>query len=207
MQPGCLDLTFQDERRAARVLSQRHRAQERQDALFEMLKKPMDLLLVVGGYNSSNTAHLVEIAEPEVSTFFIRSAACIRSLEEIVHYDLHRREEVTSSGAEWLDLEKSVTVGITAGASCPNNLIEETIFKVFELRGVPRDVEQAREDLLGEESESDFFLLMRAWRYAERERFDLEACRRLGIHAQAARQVPRTSPGHRAGGRTTRQRA
>jgi 4-hydroxy-3-methylbut-2-enyl diphosphate reductase len=113
--------------------------QERQDALFEMLKKPMDLLLVVGGYNSSNTAHLVEIAEPEVPTFFIRGASCIRSLEEIVHYDLHRKEEVTSSYAKWLDRETPVTVGITAGASCPNNLIEETIFKVFELRGVPRD--------------------------------------------------------------------
>jgi 4-hydroxy-3-methylbut-2-enyl diphosphate reductase len=113
--------------------------QERQDALFEMLKKPMDLLLVVGGYNSSNTAHLVEIAEPEVPTFFIRSASCIRSLEEIVHYDLHRGEEVTSGSAAWLDPEKPVTVGITAGASCPNNLIEETIFKVFGLRGVSRE--------------------------------------------------------------------
>ena len=113
--------------------------QERQDALFDMLKKPMDLLLVVGGYNSSNTAHLVEIAEPEVPTFFIRGASCIRSLEEIVHYDLHRKEEVSSSYAKWLDPERPVTVGITAGASCPNNLIEETIFKVFELRGVPHD--------------------------------------------------------------------
>lgn len=70
--------------------------QERQDALFEMLKKPMDLLLVVGGYNSSNTTHLVEIAEPELPTFFIRDSSCIRSLEKIVHYDLHHREEKTS---------------------------------------------------------------------------------------------------------------
>ncbi len=113
--------------------------QERQDALFEMLKKPMDMLLVVGGYNSSNTAHLVEIAEPEVPTFFIRSASCIRSLEEIVHYDLHRSEEITSRYAKWMDRDTPVTVGVTAGASCPNNLIEETIFKVFELRGLPRD--------------------------------------------------------------------
>jgi 4-hydroxy-3-methylbut-2-en-1-yl diphosphate reductase len=77
--------------------------QERQDALFEMLKKPMDVLLVVGGYNSSNTAHLVEIAEPEVPTFFIRDASCIRSLEEIVHYDLHRKQEITSRHDKWLD--------------------------------------------------------------------------------------------------------
>ncbi len=70
--------------------------QERQDALFEMLRKPMDLLLVVGGYNSSNTSHLVEIAEPLVPTFFIRDASCIKSLEEIVHFDLHQRRETTS---------------------------------------------------------------------------------------------------------------
>ena len=59
----------------------------------------------------------------------------------------------------------------------------------FLLRGVDRRTEELREEVLGEESESDFFLLMRAWRYAERESFDLDACRRLGIHAQAARQV------------------
>ena len=59
----------------------------------------------------------------------------------------------------------------------------------FLLRGVPRDVEQAREDVLGDETESDFFLLMRAWRYADRANFSMDACRRLGLHAQAARQV------------------
>jgi 4-hydroxy-3-methylbut-2-enyl diphosphate reductase len=113
--------------------------QERQDALFEMLRKPMDLLLVVGGYNSSNTAHLVEIAEPEVPTFFIRGASCIKSLEEIVHYDLHRREEKSSDYSRLFSDDRPVSVGITAGASCPNNLIEETLVKVFELRGISRE--------------------------------------------------------------------
>jgi ATP-dependent helicase HrpB len=59
----------------------------------------------------------------------------------------------------------------------------------FLLRGVPRDVEQAREDVLGEEHQSDFFLAMRAWRFADQNNFSVDACRRLGIHAQAARQV------------------
>ena len=59
----------------------------------------------------------------------------------------------------------------------------------FLLRGVPRDVEEAREDLMGEEHESDFFLLMRAWRFADQNRYAVDACRRLGIHAQGARQV------------------
>jgi 4-hydroxy-3-methylbut-2-enyl diphosphate reductase len=112
--------------------------QERQDALFEMLQKPMDMLLVVGGYNSSNTSHLVEIAEPLVPTFFIRDASCIKSLGEIFHFDLHHRREITTY-ASLLASGDPITVGITAGASCPNNLIEETLFKVFELRGVARE--------------------------------------------------------------------
>ena len=59
----------------------------------------------------------------------------------------------------------------------------------FLLRGVGREVEDRRTELLGEEPESDFFRLMRAWRYADRAGFSLDACRRLGVHAQAARQV------------------
>lgn len=109
--------------------------QERQDALFEMLKTKMDLLLVVGGYNSSNTAHLVEIGEKELPTFFIRDASQIKSLEEIVHYDLHHSRETTSNYAEVISGKVNVIIGITAGASCPNNLIEETVRRVFALRG------------------------------------------------------------------------
>ncbi len=110
--------------------------QERQDALFEMLEQPMDLMLVVGGYNSSNTTHLVEIAEQELPTFFIRNASCLKDLEEVVHFDLHRKSEVASSYPAAILGEGPVTVGITAGASCPNNLIEDTILKIFALRGV-----------------------------------------------------------------------
>jgi ATP-dependent helicase HrpB len=59
----------------------------------------------------------------------------------------------------------------------------------FLLRGVDKRTEESREEALGEEHESDFFLLMRAWRYADKANYSLEACRRLGIHAQGARQV------------------
>jgi ATP-dependent helicase HrpB len=59
----------------------------------------------------------------------------------------------------------------------------------FLLRGADKRTEEAREDTLGEEHESDFFLLMRAWRYAHQANYSLDACRRLGIHAQGARQV------------------
>ena len=112
--------------------------QERQDALFDMLREPPDLLLVVGGYNSSNTSHLVEIGEEKLPTFFIRDHECLRSVAEIIHYDLHARVE-KQSYAEKLLGRDAIVIGITAGASCPNNLIEETILRIFELRGVPRE--------------------------------------------------------------------
>lgn len=116
--------------------------QERQDALFDLLREKLDLLLVVGGYNSSNTTHLVEIGEKELPTFFIRSAGCLVSLEEILHYDIHRKEEVSIYSNLFASSEP-IHVGITAGASCPNNLIEDTILKVFELRGIDAETVRA----------------------------------------------------------------
>ncbi|MCB1065244.1 MAG: 4-hydroxy-3-methylbut-2-enyl diphosphate reductase [Verrucomicrobiae bacterium] len=109
--------------------------QERQDALFELLNKKMDLLFVVGGYNSSNTTHLVEIGEKELPTFFIQDASCLKSLDEIIHFDLEKRSEVTGYSDVLMSGEEAV-IGVTAGASCPANLIEDTILKVFALRGV-----------------------------------------------------------------------
>ena len=109
--------------------------QERQDALHEMLRQPPDLLLVIGGYNSSNTAHLVEIAAPVTPTFFIRNADCLESLGHILHFDLDAKSETRVAINDLLDPAKPVTIGITAGASCPANLIEETIRRVLDLRG------------------------------------------------------------------------
>ncbi len=109
--------------------------QERQDSLFDMLAQPLDVLLVVGGYNSSNTTHLVEIGEKQLPTFFIRTAECLKSFAEIVHFDLHLKAEKTSYSTK-LASDEHVVVGVTAGASCPNNLIEDTILRIFELRGV-----------------------------------------------------------------------
>ncbi len=107
--------------------------QERQDALKEMLASPMDLLLVIGGYNSSNTSHLAEMGEAQLPTYFIRNAHRLESRQRIVHFDQHAKEEIATEN--WLP-ERPLTVGLTAGASCPNNLIEETILRLFALHGV-----------------------------------------------------------------------
>ena len=110
--------------------------QERQDALRELLDVRMNLLLVVGGYNSSNTSHLAEMGEEKLPTYFVRNASRLVSTTEILHYDLHERQEIIAK--DWLP-DGPIVVGITAGASCPNNLIEETLVRLYELRGISRE--------------------------------------------------------------------
>ena len=107
--------------------------QDRQDALQKLLADPLDLLLVVGGYNSSNTSHLAEMGEAQLPTYFIKNAAKMVSEKVIQHYNQHLHKEVETH--DWFPCGQ-ITVGITAGASCPNNLIEDTIRRLFELRGI-----------------------------------------------------------------------
>jgi 4-hydroxy-3-methylbut-2-enyl diphosphate reductase len=107
--------------------------QDRQDALGKLLQQPLDLLLVIGGYNSSNTSHLAEMGEAKLPTFFIKNAAEMESDTVIHHYNMHDHKEMETP--DWLP-SGEITVGITAGASCPNNLIEDTIRRLFELRGI-----------------------------------------------------------------------
>jgi 4-hydroxy-3-methylbut-2-enyl diphosphate reductase len=107
--------------------------QDRQDALQKLLAQPLDLLLVIGGYNSSNTSHLAEMGEAKLPTYFIKNAAKMVSEQLIKHYSLHEQTEVES--CDWLP-RGPLTVGVTAGASCPNNLIEDVIRRLFEFRGV-----------------------------------------------------------------------
>ncbi|HOX04161.1 MAG TPA: 4-hydroxy-3-methylbut-2-enyl diphosphate reductase [Candidatus Paceibacterota bacterium] len=108
--------------------------QERQDALQKLLADPLDLLLVIGGYNSSNTSHLAEMGMSRLPTFFVKNASMLVSSDRILHFDLHRKQEIESR--HWLHPGPAI-VGITAGASCPNNLIEDIIRRLFDLRGIP----------------------------------------------------------------------
>ena len=107
--------------------------QDRQDALQKLLTEPLALLIVIGGYNSSNTSHLAEMGEKVLPTYFIKNAAKMESAALIRHWDQHNHVELTTPN--WLP-SGTITVGVTAGASCPNNLIEDTIRRLFELRGV-----------------------------------------------------------------------
>jgi 4-hydroxy-3-methylbut-2-enyl diphosphate reductase len=107
--------------------------QERQDALIELLREPPDLMLVVGGYNSSNTTHLADMGKQKVPTYFVLNASCLESPRVIRHFDTHGHREVVAE--DWLPAGP-ITVGITAGASCPGNLIEDVLRRLLHLRGI-----------------------------------------------------------------------
>ena len=116
--------------------------QDRQDALRDLLNRPMDLLLVVGGYNSSNTSHLAEMGEAKLPTYFIKDAEEMVSAAKLNHFLQDKHEMAVAEN--WLPTEGDLTLGVTAGASCPNNLIEEVILRAYELRG--ESTEPARLD-------------------------------------------------------------
>jgi 4-hydroxy-3-methylbut-2-enyl diphosphate reductase len=115
--------------------------QDRQDAVEALLAEPLDVMLVVGGYNSSNTISLATICAARVRTYHVEDAGCIDPDSRTVrHLPIGAHDEVVT--ADWLPVAGAVRVGITAGASTPNNKIGETVARVFATRGLnPRDVE------------------------------------------------------------------
>jgi 4-hydroxy-3-methylbut-2-en-1-yl diphosphate reductase len=108
--------------------------QDRQDAVQRLLEEDLSLMLVIGGYNSSNTNHLAEMAAQRVPTFHIEDAGCLLDAESIRHKPV--REKTPVLGRGWLPSGKAV-IGITAGASTPNNRIGEVVERVLEFRGLP----------------------------------------------------------------------
>ncbi len=111
--------------------------QERQDAVLDMVQKnKLDMMLVIGGYNSSNTNHLAVMASQHCPTFHIDDPACMISADEIRHKQIGGSEIVTTR--DWLR-DSNLKIGMTAGASTPNNKIGEAIAKLLTLRGI--DVE------------------------------------------------------------------
>ncbi len=112
--------------------------QDRQNALFSLLEKPLEAMFIIGGYNSSNTTHLAHIAARKLPTFFVKEASCLQSLSAIRSFDLKAKAEVEMAlPAEAADLSRPWRIGITAGASCPANVIEQVIRRLAELRGCP----------------------------------------------------------------------
>jgi 4-hydroxy-3-methylbut-2-enyl diphosphate reductase len=105
--------------------------QERQDAMFELVEDKLDLMVVIGGYNSSNTTHLQEIAiERGIPSYHIDSADRIGPGNQVEHKPLHRDLEIQEN---WLPAGE-IVVGITSGASTPDRVVEAVIEKIFALK-------------------------------------------------------------------------
>ncbi len=107
---------------------------DNQSAATGMLQTPAQLAIVVGGYNSSNTTHLVELCEEKLPTYFINSEEKILSAKEILHYNFHTHQELLSTG--YLPQATPVDILITSGASCPDAVVEAVIRKLASFYGI-----------------------------------------------------------------------
>jgi 4-hydroxy-3-methylbut-2-enyl diphosphate reductase len=105
---------------------------ENQDATLALIEDGADLALVVGGYNSSNTSHLVELCEAKLPTYFVYDAGEIESPRSIRHWDMHAK--IVCETTDWLPTNppdgRPVDIVLTAGASCPDALLDDVLCKV-----------------------------------------------------------------------------
>ncbi len=119
---------------------------DNQGAVYGMLEQPADLGIVVGGYNSSNTSHLVELCEEKLPTYFIRDAEKIIAAKEINHFNLHAKtEEVTK---DYLPAKLPVKILITSGASCPDALVEQVIQKLVSFFEGSKTMEEIEKEFM-----------------------------------------------------------
>ncbi len=112
---------------------------ENQDATQQLLKQEADIAIVVGGYNSSNTSHLVELCEQRFKTFFISSANEIESSQLIHHFDIHHEKRISTK--DFLPAKRPLNVVLTSGASCPDAMVEDVLMKILSYVGNNKPVE------------------------------------------------------------------
>ena len=114
---------------------------ENQNATYALVDKGAHLALVVGGYNSSNTSHLVELCLEAMPTFFIKNATEIQSELTIRHFDLESKQ--VNSTENWLPDNRPLDIVLTCGASCPDAVVDEVLLRVLSFFSDLRPVEEA----------------------------------------------------------------
>jgi len=116
---------------------------DNQNAVIAMLATDADLAIVVGGYNSSNTSHLVELCEERLPTYFINNEEKILSQTEILHYNFHTKQEILTNN--YLPVTQPVKIVLTSGASCPDALVEGVIRKLVSFYSPETDLSMVAE--------------------------------------------------------------
>jgi 4-hydroxy-3-methylbut-2-enyl diphosphate reductase len=101
---------------------------DNQEATYELLKTDADLAIVVGGYNSSNTSHIVELCERNFPTYFINSDTEIKSRDEIHHFNYHKKEKIITRN--FLPEKETTNIVLTSGASCPDTLVDSVMIRL-----------------------------------------------------------------------------
>lgn len=101
---------------------------DNQEATYALLNEPADFVIVVGGYNSSNTSHIVELCEEKLPTYFISSDGKILSFNTIKHFDIHSHQEKETQN--FIPSKEKVDIILTSGASCPDAVVEAVLRKI-----------------------------------------------------------------------------
>ncbi|WP_276369051.1 4-hydroxy-3-methylbut-2-enyl diphosphate reductase [Chryseolinea sp. H1M3-3] len=117
---------------------------DNQDATYELLKTDADFALVVGGYNSSNTSHIVELCERKFPTYFINSDQEIKSRNEIHHFNFHEKKKVITEN--FIPEKDPVRIVLTSGASCPDTLVDRVLLKTLSFFENSKSVENLLQD-------------------------------------------------------------
>lgn len=114
---------------------------DNQSSTYGMMEKPMDLAIVVGGYNSSNTTHLVEILESKCPTYFINGAQNIEEHGVIKSFNIHTKQ--IEDICNFLPEKRPLRIGITSGASCPDSTVDKTLHKLLDITGNLSSLDEA----------------------------------------------------------------
>ena len=119
---------------------------ENQSAVYGLLQTNADLAIIVGGYNSSNTSHLVELCEEKFPSYFIKSSDEIISSKQIQHFNLHKNEVVTT--LSFLPEKNCVKILLTSGASCPDAEVENVIKKLVSFYNTQKDINEVANEFM-----------------------------------------------------------
>ena len=119
---------------------------DNQEATYGLLEEKADFAIVVGGYNSSNTSHIVELCEEKLPTYFISSEEKILNDKVIRHFNIHKNKEFETGN--YLPSKEVVDIILTSGASCPDAVVEAVLRKIHSFFPQAKDVDEVIESLL-----------------------------------------------------------